>query len=237
MLSAAALGRRPAAGMPAAVVGAARARLRGAAAPALTSRNSLAALRALAARINPDLIASNEGGSNLTLVRAGGWRSAAQLELRPGPRPERRVMAFSRLALDARARALRRQPARERRAGAARGSRAGGGLGRRAGGRVGGAAPLLFGGDLNLRPPRLRPIYETLAGRFGLRPANRLPVRSTICSSAGLEIVARRRPGRPSGARSRPAASRSGSPTTRRSRRRSHEPPIARAYGAASGAG
>ena len=36
---------------------------------ALTSRNSLAPLRRLAARLNPDLIASNEGGSNLTLVR------------------------------------------------------------------------------------------------------------------------------------------------------------------------
>jgi endonuclease/exonuclease/phosphatase family metal-dependent hydrolase len=35
----------------------------------LTSRNSFAPLRQLAARINPDLIASNEGGSNLTLVR------------------------------------------------------------------------------------------------------------------------------------------------------------------------
>ncbi len=38
----------------------------------LTSRNSLGALRTLAARINPDLIASGEGGSNLTLVRAYG---------------------------------------------------------------------------------------------------------------------------------------------------------------------
>ena len=35
----------------------------------LTSRNSLGAVRALLAAANPDLIASNEGGSNLTLVR------------------------------------------------------------------------------------------------------------------------------------------------------------------------
>ena len=35
----------------------------------LTSRNSLGALRTFAARLNPDLIASGEGGSNLTLVR------------------------------------------------------------------------------------------------------------------------------------------------------------------------
>src|SRR5665811_1478392 len=35
----------------------------------LTSRNSLGALRARAARLNPDLLASAEGGPNLTLVR------------------------------------------------------------------------------------------------------------------------------------------------------------------------
>ena len=38
----------------------------------LTSRNGLGALRAAAARLNPDLIASGEGGSNLTLVRPAG---------------------------------------------------------------------------------------------------------------------------------------------------------------------
>ncbi len=36
----------------------------------LTSRNSLGALRTFVARLNPDLIASGEGGSNLTLVRS-----------------------------------------------------------------------------------------------------------------------------------------------------------------------
>ena len=62
---------------------------------ALTSRNSLAALRDLLARLNPDLIASNEGGSNLTLVR-GEILDRRELVLEPGPAPERRVMAFTR---------------------------------------------------------------------------------------------------------------------------------------------
>ena len=39
---------------------------------ALTSRNSLSPLRTLIARRNPDLIASGEGGSNLTLSRPAG---------------------------------------------------------------------------------------------------------------------------------------------------------------------
>jgi hypothetical protein len=64
----------------------------------LTSRNALAPLRTLLARLNPDLIASNEGGSNLTLVR-GGWQidDRRELVLRKGGDAERRAMAFSQL--------------------------------------------------------------------------------------------------------------------------------------------
>lgn len=66
----------------------------------LTARNSCAPLRSALARLNPDLIASNEGGSNLTLVRGGAGAIAERDEfvLRRGPRPERRAMALSRLA-------------------------------------------------------------------------------------------------------------------------------------------
>ena len=65
----------------------------------LTSRNSLAPLRRLAARLNPDLIASGEGGSNLTLVRPGG--ALGPIVERRGiaiheGRPERRAMALTR---------------------------------------------------------------------------------------------------------------------------------------------
>ncbi len=202
---------------------------------ALTSRNSLAALRALAARINPDLVASNEGGSNLTLIRRGRLRECRQLELRPGRRPERRVMAFSRLALDperelcianlhaSAGRALREAAEQEVVRAAERAV------------EWAGAAPLLFGGDLNLRP-RDTAIYKTWPAGSGFTN-QRLPVRSTICSSGASRSSPNRHPGRLTAARSGSAASRCDSPTTRRSRRRSHEPPIARAYGAASGRG
>ncbi len=94
----------------------------------LTSRNSLGALRALAARINPDLIASGEGGSNLTLIRRGSARLGAIAERREltihAGRPERRAMALR----PHRVRRLRRQPARHQRPpGAGDRGRAGGG--------------------------------------------------------------------------------------------------------------
>jgi endonuclease/exonuclease/phosphatase family metal-dependent hydrolase len=134
---------------------------------ALTSRNSLAPLRSLIARRNPDLIASNEGGSNLTLIRVGRIAERRALVLRPGRRPERRVMAYTRLVLGdgtelslanlhASAGAAHRRLAEQEVLLAAERSTAW------AAGR-----PLILGGDLNLRP-RDSGIYETLAGRFGL---------------------------------------------------------------------
>jgi endonuclease/exonuclease/phosphatase family metal-dependent hydrolase len=133
----------------------------------LTSRNWLAPLRSALARLNPDLIASTEGGSNLTLVR-GEIRERRELQLTPGPRPERRAMAFTRAVperfgtelcvanLHASAgAALRAEAEREvlRAAEAAAG--------------WAGAGPLLFGGDLNLRP-RDSDAFEQLRDRFGL---------------------------------------------------------------------
>ena len=68
---------------------------------ALTSRNlPVPSLQRLGARINPDLIASWEGGSNLILVRTSAVGESAIVERRSlnlAARPERRVMAFSRL--------------------------------------------------------------------------------------------------------------------------------------------
>ncbi len=134
----------------------------------LTSRNSLTALRSLLARLNPDLIASNEGGSNLTLVRGAGIVERRKLELRPGPRPERRVMAFTAIAgsggdqvcvanLHLSAGAKRRELAEAELVTAAERATAW------AAGR-----PLLLGGDLNLRPRDTR-AYRELERRFGLR--------------------------------------------------------------------
>ena len=86
----------------------------------LTSRNSLARCAALLARQNPDLMASGEGGSNLTLVRApgqlGGIAERREMAIHEGE-PERRAMAFD----PHRLRRLRRQPARDQRPTAAGG--------------------------------------------------------------------------------------------------------------------
>jgi endonuclease/exonuclease/phosphatase family metal-dependent hydrolase len=144
----------------------------------LTSRNSLGPLRALAARLNPDLIASGEGGSNLTLVRGslvtrrvheephdgegdGVIAERRELTIHEG-RPERRAMAFTRTASGlcvANLHATNDRPdlATEdvlRAAGAACG--------------WAGEAPLLFGGDLNLRPEETPAAFAELRERFGL---------------------------------------------------------------------
>jgi len=146
----------------------------------LTSRNSLGALRSFVARRNPDLIASGEGGSNLTLVRP--FRCAfsphnrekahrksevverRELEIHSG-RPERRAMAFTRIAIGeaqlcvANLHATNDRPelatADVLRAAEAAVEWAGG-------------SPLLFGGDLNLRPRSDTDAFAQLRDRFGL---------------------------------------------------------------------
>jgi endonuclease/exonuclease/phosphatase family metal-dependent hydrolase len=135
----------------------------------LTSRTWLAPVRALAARLNPDLIASNEGGSDLTLVR-GAITERRELELSPGPRPERRAMAFTRIRLPpdalelcvanlhASAGAAARVEAEREVLFAAERATA-----------WSGRSPLLLGGDLNLRP-RDSDVFTQLERRFDLRP-------------------------------------------------------------------
>ena len=131
----------------------------------LTSRNSFGRLRGLAARLNPDLIASGEGGSNLTLVRragpAGSIVERREAVIHAGP-SERRAMAFTRTGSGlciANLHASAHLPelaaddvlrAAERATGWA------------------GDAPLVFGGDLNLRPSRTPSLFEELERRFGI---------------------------------------------------------------------
>jgi len=121
----------------------------------LTSRNSLSGLRALLARQNPDLIASGEGGSNLTLVR--GTAVAERRELELTTEPERRTMAFARLPSGVCVANLHASNA----APATTGPevlRAAAVATEWAAGR-----PLLFGGDLNLRPDRAPEAFAALA--------------------------------------------------------------------------
>jgi endonuclease/exonuclease/phosphatase family metal-dependent hydrolase len=157
----------------------------------LTSRNSFTPLRRLGALLNPDLIGSNEGGSNLILVR----RSVAaiverrELVIRPGPNPERRTMAFTRLRLaepaalqlcvanlHASAGAPLRVFAEEEALLAAERSV-----------KWAGDAPLILGGDFNLRPAETD-VYDRLAERFGLRQPT-APASLDHVLARGLEPV------------------------------------------------
>jgi len=130
----------------------------------LTSRNSLASLRGALARLNPDLIASGEGGSNLTLVRNGRILERREETIHSG-RPERRAMGLTRIARDdrelcvANLHATNDNPklAAEDVIRAAR-----------AAGDWAGSTPLLFGGDLNLRPGADQDVFEVLRTRFRL---------------------------------------------------------------------
>jgi endonuclease/exonuclease/phosphatase family metal-dependent hydrolase len=162
----------------------------------LTSRNSFGTLRALVARLNPDLIASAEGGSNLTLARSAvtspsyrGINHSGRLDviakrremtIHEG-RPERRAMALTRIALvdphadagpaqsldgstamtlcvaNLHATAGRPELAAEDVLRAARAAT-----------EWAGDAPLIFGGDLNLRPRTEPGVFDELRERFGL---------------------------------------------------------------------
>jgi endonuclease/exonuclease/phosphatase family metal-dependent hydrolase len=135
----------------------------------LTSRNQFAPLSGWLAELNPDLIASWEGGSNLTLIRGtllGSDEPIAErreLVIHEG-RPERRTMAFTRTAAGlciANLHATNDRPElagpEVLRAAATAVERAGG-------------APLIFGGDLNLRPAEHPDVFEHLRDEHGLTP-------------------------------------------------------------------
>jgi endonuclease/exonuclease/phosphatase family metal-dependent hydrolase len=151
----------------------------------LTSRNSLGPLRGLLARQNPDLMASGEGGSNLTLVRVpgrlGGIAERRELTIHDGP-PERRALALTRTASGvcvANLHATNDQPnmAIEDVLRAARAAT-----------EFAGTAPLLFGGDLNLRPAEQPAVFERLREDFGLA-APMAPRAIDHLLSRGLDLV------------------------------------------------
>jgi len=153
----------------------------------LTSRNWLPVLQGAFADLNPDLIASSEGGSNLTLVRAaqlGGEPTIAErrtLVIHEG-RPERRAMAFTRLAAGLCVANLHATNDRPELAGPE--------VLRAAELAVewSGAAPLIFGGDLNLRPAEQPAVFEALRDRHGLAPPT-APHAIDHLLSRGLELT------------------------------------------------
>jgi endonuclease/exonuclease/phosphatase family metal-dependent hydrolase len=152
---------------------------------ALTSRNSFGALRALLARQNPDLMASGEGGSNLTLVRVpgklGGIAERRATAIHEGE-PERRAMAFVRTAsgvcvANLHATAHWPQLAAEDVARAARAAL-----------EWADGAALVFGGDFNLRPGKQPRIFEQLRDEFGLAPPTAPDaIDHVLCR--GLEVL------------------------------------------------
>jgi endonuclease/exonuclease/phosphatase family metal-dependent hydrolase len=155
------------------------------AAIALTSRNSLSPLRGAIAQLNPDLIASGEGGSNQILVRSPG-RIAEVRHLTLAERPERRRLVWSlvetpgggRLAvanLHASAGDVAAAAAEVERAAAQAVDWAG-------------ADPLIFGGDLNVRPFQDEALFERLRERYGLAPPTG-PRNLDHVLARGLEVV------------------------------------------------
>jgi endonuclease/exonuclease/phosphatase family metal-dependent hydrolase len=134
---------------------------------ALTSRNSFGGLRGALAEWNPDLIASNEGGSNMVLVRPPARIVATERGVL-ARRPERRTMLLVRLVLPEErglvvASLHLSVPAT--------------GQGEDEAVRAAELAtawadadPLVLGGDFNLRPAQHAAAFATLRGRFGLGP-------------------------------------------------------------------
>ncbi len=174
----------------------------------LTSRNSLAPVRRLAARLNPDLIASGEGGSNLTLVRRSFRCAFCTAEVQK----EQRKPGTDAIAEGGEAIAERREVTihagpLERRAMAL--TRTGSGLcvanlhasahridlaaedvlrAAEAADEWSGDAPLIFGGDLNLQPRESPAVFAELRDRFGLTPTT-APDAIDHLLARGLEVV------------------------------------------------
>jgi endonuclease/exonuclease/phosphatase family metal-dependent hydrolase len=156
------------------------------AALALTSRNSLAWLRGLLADLNPDLIASGEGGSNQLLARAPA-RITAVRRLTLTERPERRRLLWARVeapggvrlavanvhatAGDPQAAARDVELAAERAVEWA------------------GDDPLVFGGDLNLRKESEPEVFERLRECFALAAPTATRRALDHLLARGLEVV------------------------------------------------
>jgi endonuclease/exonuclease/phosphatase family metal-dependent hydrolase len=147
----------------------------------LTSRNWGAGVRARIANWNPDLIASNEGGSNQVLVRPP-WRIAGTRRLTLTRRPERRAALWVRVERDG-------SPGL-----AVVNLHASADLPNAAAREVLRAAewaadgPLLFGGDLNLRPASEPQVFSELEERFGLAPST-APDAIDHLLARGLDVV------------------------------------------------
>jgi endonuclease/exonuclease/phosphatase family metal-dependent hydrolase len=157
--------------------------LHGQSAITLTSRNFGAPIRAWIADRRPNLIKSNEGGSNQLLVREP-FRIEDTRELTIARLPERRRMLWARLSGPAPLAVANLH-------GSVDSVRAASDQLLRAAAQAvqwAGDLPLLFGGDLNLRPARQPEVFEELARRFELAPPT-APDAIDHLLARGLEMV------------------------------------------------
>jgi endonuclease/exonuclease/phosphatase family metal-dependent hydrolase len=136
-------------------------RTRSTGARVLTSRNWWPALQRKLADWNPDLIKSSEGGSNQLLVRSPDG-IAEHRTLTLARLPERRRMQWARLDSGVCVANLHASAGRPRKAAAEVVRAAALAL------EWSGSDPLVFGGDLNLRPAREPAPFAQLRERFGL---------------------------------------------------------------------
>jgi endonuclease/exonuclease/phosphatase family metal-dependent hydrolase len=131
----------------------------------LTSRNLVPPVQRFLANLNPDLIASWEGGSNQLLVRAPG-RVLEHRTMTLASRPEHRRMLWARVRLAGGQTVC----VANLHASAGLPEQASGELLAAAANAVdwSGGHPLVFGGDLNVRPQRNPDVFTELRGRFDL---------------------------------------------------------------------
>ena len=153
-----------------------------------TSRNWLPPLQRRLADWNPDLLASSDGGSNQILVRGPG-RITGRRRLTLAWRPEQRRMHWARLALDGREVCVANLHA-----SAGLPERASEEVVRAAEHALGWSAglPLVFGGDLNLRPKRNPAPFTELEERLGLSGST-APDAIDHLLARGLRTMARPR--------------------------------------------
>jgi endonuclease/exonuclease/phosphatase family metal-dependent hydrolase len=156
-----------------------------------TSRNlpaPLESVQRLLANLNPDLIASSEGGSNQILVRHPG-RVIDHRRLTLARRPEQRRMHWAWLELPE-----GRVCAANLHASAGAPEKASAELVRAAERAVAwsGDQPLVFGGDFNVRPARNPEPFEALKHRVGLAEFT-APDAIDHLLARGLEVVERPR--------------------------------------------
>jgi endonuclease/exonuclease/phosphatase family metal-dependent hydrolase len=152
---------------------------------AITSRNFLPRLRAALAEWNPDLIASNEGGSNQVLVRPPSRIEEVRRDTL-ALRPERRRMLWTRLELDTGTRlaaatlhATAGDPpvaAKEVERAAVKAL------------EWAGEDPLVLGGDMNVQPGQAPEMFERMREHLGIA-APTAPKALDHLFARGVELV------------------------------------------------